>query len=457
MRIRDVIRMAWGQIIRRKMVTLLCMMGLSIGSAAMIIALSIGQSVQTYSEKTLNDNYKMDEITISPNEGIRTGNGSSGSGQTSKFERGALTLEKIRIIQRLPHVVAVAPMLKLDALDMVLPDGRSSYVEVIGTELDTLSGFGYRYAQGSGAGDDRIAVANYGSTFGFMDPKVTQKLFEQLNADPYNNELLQQYTDMTSIQEQLMQQRVQFRYEDYSDERKTKMSGSVRVSGELTKPSNMDDMSAQGEKRVYVPLDTARALQNELGLQQADSTATKHLNSALVKVEDKRYVAQVEEQIKKLTLNTQSNLFQEEAMSGQLAMYQKAALGIGGFIMLLASLSIIVAMIMSTHQRRKQIGVMKVLGANLWQIRQMFITEAAMLGFMGGVAGVGIAYAALGGVNQLLASQMADQQNGPLTVVIQQSALPLGIMFAVLVGIVSGIYPAISASRTNALSVIKSM
>lgn len=75
MRIRDVARMAWGQIIRRKMVTLLCMMGLSIGSAAMIIALSVGQSVQAYSEKTLNDNYKMDEITITPNEGIRTGNG----------------------------------------------------------------------------------------------------------------------------------------------------------------------------------------------------------------------------------------------------------------------------------------------------------------------------------------------------------------------------------------------
>lgn len=101
MRIRDVARMAWGQIIRRKMVTLLCMMGLSIGSAAMIIALSVGQSVQTYSERTLNDNYKMDEITITPNEGIRTGNG-KGSGQTSKFERGALTLKRSRLSKGSP-------------------------------------------------------------------------------------------------------------------------------------------------------------------------------------------------------------------------------------------------------------------------------------------------------------------------------------------------------------------
>ncbi|MBB6023415.1 ABC-type lipoprotein release transport system permease subunit [Paenibacillus sp. JGP012] len=455
MKIRDVVRMAWGQIIRRKMVTLLCMIGLSIGSAAMIIALSVGQSVQTYSENTLNANYKMDEITISPNEGIKTGNG-SGGGQT-KFERGALTMEKIRIIQRLPHVVAVAPMLKLDMLDMVLPDGRSTYVEVIGTEMQTLNGFGYRYSQGNGAGNGRIAVVNYGATYGFIDQKVTQKLFDQLNAEPYNNDLLQQYNEMMSKQDQLMQQRVVFRYQDFSNASKTKTSGSIRVSGELIKPSTMDDMSAQGDKKVYIPLDTARALQDELGLQQADSSALQRLNSALVKVDNKSHVAQVEEQIKKLTLNTQSNLFQEEAMAGQLAMYQKAAIGIGGFIMVLASLSIIVAMIMSTHQRRKQIGVMKVLGANLWQIRQMFIAEAAMLGLMGGVAGVGIAYAALDGVNRLLASQMADQTGGPMTVIIQQSALPLGIVFAVLVGVVSGIYPAISASRTNALSVIKSM
>jgi ABC-type antimicrobial peptide transport system permease subunit len=124
--------------------------------------------------------------------------------------------------------------------------------------------------------------------------------------------------------------------------------------------------------------------------------------------------------------------------------------------MLLASLSIIVAMIMSTHQRRKQIGVMKVLGANLWQIRQMFITEAAVLGVLGGIVGVFIAYGAIQGVNGLLQGQISMEASTPLQVVIQTSALPAGIAFAVLTGVLSGIYPAISASRTNALQVIKS-
>ena len=90
---------------------------------------------------------------------------------------------------------------------------------------------------------------NYGATYGFIDSKVTQKLFEQLNSDPYNNDLLQQYNEMMMKQDQLMQQRIQFRYEDFTNGRKTKMSGTIRVSGELAKPSNMDDMSAQSDKK----------------------------------------------------------------------------------------------------------------------------------------------------------------------------------------------------------------
>lgn len=146
-------------------------------------------------------------------------------------------------------MVAVAPMLKLDSLEMVLPDGRSTYVEVIGTQLETLGGFGYKYAEGRGTEDGRMAVTSYGTAFGLVDPKVTQKLFEQLNADPYNNALLEEYMAIASKQDQLVQQHVQFRYEDFVNASKTRMSGSIRVSGELMKPSNMDDMTAQGDKK----------------------------------------------------------------------------------------------------------------------------------------------------------------------------------------------------------------
>lgn len=91
----------------------------------------------------------------------------------------------------------------------------------------------------------------------------------------------------------------------------------------------------------------------------------------------------VEQMIQKLTLNAQDNLYQQEMLKEQFDMIKMAALGIGVFILIIASISIIVAMTMSTHQRRRQIGIMKVLGANMGQIRNMFITEAALLGLLG--------------------------------------------------------------------------
>jgi ABC-type antimicrobial peptide transport system permease subunit len=75
---------------------------------------------------------------------------------------------------------------------------------------------------------------------------------------------------------------------------------------------------------------------------------------------------------------------------------------------------------------------------------------------LGGIVGVFIAYGAIQGVNGLLQGQISMEASTPLQVVIQTSSLPAGIAFAVLTGVLSGIYPAISASRTNALQVIKS-
>ncbi|GIO87984.1 hypothetical protein J25TS5_49160 [Paenibacillus faecis] len=457
MRTVDVLRMAWGQIIRRKVVTLLCMAGLAIGCAALIIALNVGKSVQTHTEKTLNENYRMDEITVSPNEGISSGGGGRKTGASSSgFDRGALTPRKLEVIRNLPHVVSVAPMLKLDYMEMVTSDGRSSGVEVIGTELASLRDFGFRFAQGAPSEMNGAAVVNYGATYGLVDPKVIQQMQEKLSEDPYNDELLQQFMELMSAPADLYQNQIQFKSPDPADMTKMRTSTSLRVMGVLKLQEGTNANNAMYDKKVYVSLDTARMLKDQLQSGETDSAGSGRLNSALVKVEDKKYVAQVEQQIQRLTLRTESNLFQEKAMSEQLDLYRKAAMGIGLFVMMLASLSIIVAMIMSTHQRRKQIGVMKVLGANLWQIREMFIVEAALLGLLGGTVGIVIAFLAVDQVNALLASQMMSREGGPMTVAIELSTLPAGMVFAVVVGVLAGIYPAISASRTNALRVIKS-
>ncbi|MNP21682.1 ABC transporter permease YtrF precursor [compost metagenome] len=136
-------------------------------------------------------------------------------------------------------------------------------------------------------------------------------------------------------------------------------------------------------------------------------------------------------------------------------MVKKAALGVGVFILIIASISIIVAMTMSTHQRRRQIGIMKVLGANMRQIRHMFITEAALLGLLGGILGVIVSYLIVYGINQLISTAAGPNPGDSLIIYIPYMTILIGVAFAIMTGVLSGIYPAISASRTNALTAIK--
>lgn len=164
---------------------------------------------------------------------------------------------------------------------------------------------------------------------------------------------------------------------------------------------------------------------------------------------------ELEKLIQKLTLTTSTNLYQKEALADTFSMVKKAALGIGVFILIIASISIIVAMTMSTHQRRRQIGIMKVLGANMGQIRNMFITEAALLGMLGGLLGIAFSYLIVLGINKLIGNSSGMGGGEPLVIYIPLMTLPVGIAFAVMTGVLSGIYPAISASRTNALTAIK--
>ncbi|MNJ01321.1 FtsX-like permease family protein [compost metagenome] len=73
-----------------------------------------------------------------------------------------------------------------------------------------------------------------------------------------------------------------------------------------------------------------------------------------------------------------------------------------------------------------------------------------MLGLLGGVLGVIFSYLIIMGLNKLVGTAGEG-----LTFFIPLMTIPVGLAFAIMTGVLSGIYPAISASRTDALTAIK--
>ncbi|NUU62270.1 ABC transporter permease [Paenibacillus agri] len=457
MRVRDISRLAWDQIKRRKVVTGLCMAGISIGCAAIIVALSLGDSAQAYTEKEINSRFKMDEITVTPNSGVpnQGKNGSQGEGDNEKLDPGKLTRQKLEIISGLKHVNAAAPFQEIGWLQMLTIDNKISDIQVIGTNLSLLTKYDNTFKQGGPSELAGMAVLNYGATLGLIDNETRQSLYEAMGNDPYNNDLRLQYDNLSRMPTDLYQQQIQFQSTDYSNG-KSIVSSSIRVMGILAKPKGMDENMAMYDKKIYVSLETAERLRDELNLNNDSNGQAGVYNNAIIKVDSIDNIVALEKLIQKLTLNTSTNLYQKEMLAEQFSMIKKVALGVGIFILIIASISIIVAMTMSSHQRRRQIGIMKVLGANMRQIRNMFITEAALLGFLGGLLGVVFSYLIVTGMNKIIGSAggMGGSEGG-LVIAIPLMTIPIGIAFAIMTGVLSGIYPAISASRTNALTAIK--
>ncbi|OMD56441.1 ABC transporter permease [Paenibacillus odorifer] len=436
------------------------MAGISIGCAAIIVALSIGDSAQSYTEREINRNFKMDEITVSPNGGIPSqGGGSGGSGSSAaneKLDPGRLTAQKLEIIKGLRHVTAAAPFQELGYIQMLTIDNKITDVQLIGTDLRLLTKYDKKFKQGGASDLVGMAVLNYGATVGLIDNETRQRLFEQLSTDPYNNKLMEQYNSLSMLPTDMYKQQVQLQsFDPASQTGGMLVSSPIQVVGILDNPSGTNENMAMYDKKIYVSLETGERLVEQMKLSSGTAGQKGVYNSAIVKVDSTENIVELEKLIQKLTLTTSTNLYQKEALADTFSMVKKAALGIGVFILIIASISIIVAMTMSTHQRRRQIGIMKVLGANMGQIRNMFITEAALLGMLGGLLGIAFSYLIVLGINKLIGNSSGMGGGEPLVIYIPLMTLPVGIAFAVMTGVLSGIYPAISASRTNALTAIK--
>ena len=461
MKIRDISRMAWEQVKRRKVVTGLCMTGISIGCAAIIVALSVGQSAQVYVTDQVNQNFKMDEIMVMPGGGIPSQGGSSGSSAASGESNtnrgpGKLASQKLEIIQGLNHVKAASPFQDAGYLQLLTIDNKIADVRVIVTDLQMLTAYDNKFKQGGANGQQGMIVLNYGATLGLIDLETRQKLYERMGTDPFNQDLQEQYNKLSLQPSELYRKQIQLQAQDYSNTSgATKLSSPLQVGGILAAAAGVDDQRASYDKIIYISPETAVQISKELTFENSTASVINipeegSYNSVTVKVDDVANIKQVEQMIQKLSLSASDNLYQQDQLKETFDMIKMAALGIGVFILIIASISIIVAMTMSTHQRRRQIGIMKVLGANMGQIRNMFITEAALLGLLGGLLGVLFSYLIVMGINKLVGT--AGQG---LHFFIPLMNIPVGLAFAIMTGVLSGIYPAISASRTDALTAIK--
>jgi len=123
-----------------------------------------------------------------------------------------------------------------------------------------------------------------------------------------------------------------------------------------------------------------------------------------------------------------------------------AGMVIGGFSILVGGFGIANIMFVSVKERTKLIGIQKSLGAKNYLILTQFLTESVVLSLMGGIAGLLLIF-----IGTLFINYISD-----MTFALTAGNIISGITISIVIGIVSGFAPALSASRLDPVVAINS-
>lgn len=130
---------------------------------------------------------------------------------------------------------------------------------------------------------------------------------------------------------------------------------------------------------------------------------------------------------------------------------------VGLLALFVASIGIVNTMIMAIYERTREIGILKALGSSNGDVLRMFMVEAGLIGLLGGVVGVVSGWALGLGLNALILEYLKREQipiSAPFFVVTWE-LVAQALLFATLVGIVAGLYPAFRAARLDPLAALR--
>lgn len=173
-------------------------------------------------------------------------------------------------------------------------------------------------------------------------------------------------------------------------------------------------------------------------------------------VDDVKNLTEIENAIKKKGFMTQSEAGSAEEIKKQSMQVTLILGGIGSVAFIVSAIGIINTMLMSIYERQKEIGVMKVIGASIGDIRSMFLIESGFIGFFGGILGLIISIIAGKVLNGLLAGSGFFGGGDTNVIAIGPLLALVGVGFSSLVGVMAGYIPAMRATKLSAIEALRS-
>jgi putative ABC transport system permease protein len=145
-----------------------------------------------------------------------------------------------------------------------------------------------------------------------------------------------------------------------------------------------------------------------------------------------------------------------ESLNSTFLIIQAVLGGIASIALLVAAIGIANTMVMSVLERTREIGLMKAIGARNRDILTVFISEAAAIGFLGGLAGVIIGIVIAKIIDLFAGNFLSTSGTEAASIVAIPLWLPLfAIGFSIVIGLAAGIYPAFRATQLDPVQALR--
>ena len=464
MKISDEISLSARNLLRRKGRTALTLVGVVIGTCMVVLMISLGIAQTKTNEEMLQSWGDLTQIQI------------YGYGMMMGSDGKPLYLDDAAIanIKQISHVAAATPYAQAYNLEGEITAGRngrytSDIYNLIGIDPTALEPMGF--ALQSGSWPTNTPASEKATKLQVLVGSSTGYNFQD-SRKSYNSPKRYRYEGQTDANGKELP--------PFVDIDKDKMTLTIKTGEGSTEKSRSWELEIvgvlepDGAKGYWTQSGIVLRIQDMKMLQKIynDMTKTKEESKSYeqvyVKVDDLSNVTDVETAIHDLGFtNTYSMNQQREEMQKQVMNSQMIFGGIAAVSLLVAAINIINTMTMAIYERTREIGVMKVLGCELGNIRTMFLLESSTIGFIGGLIGLGISLIASFVLNNLstlgqgldLSGLMGGGYymggGGGTISIIPPWLMLAALVFATLVGLVAGILPANKAVKISALEAIR--
>lgn len=464
MRKRDIILMANNNLWRRKARTILTCLGVVIGTASIVVMISLGIGLRVSMEQSMAQWGSLNIIRIHPGmqydyEGNPTG------------EEKRLTDETIEELKAINGVVAVSPAYNVYGEARL--GRKQGHLNIVGVDPATMEDLEFTLSHGRlPAMDERFTIVAGSQVINnFWDERSARQGRMMMEGPQQQDpaELLDKRILLTIHNQADYEKKQNFNFFVVGILDEKNMERAWEVYGSIHDIKRLRDFMMQGVESSQSMGGSVKVVGMSGGMRIATSVSSRQgsrrddrkddYDYILVKTKDVSQTKIVSKELRDRGYNAWSMADSLEGIENTSRTIQAILGGIGGITLFVAAIGITNTMVMSIYERTREIGIIKVIGASFGDVRALFLTEASLIGLMGGILGLGLSYLASGIINTLASGYMQSGMMGGAPAA-NISIIPVwlaafAVCFAIMIGLCSGLYPANRAIKLSPIVAIR--